>query len=119
MPAMSRFARYNPLTGLRDLRMFLASRQKHEVIFAFLAVVVTVTILVGFYLDSGDLKKPWKRDIQYVESWRLDRTDAEIIAAQKADMKTRAAREAELKKKQEEHRKSLKKIDDTLTRWGF
>lgn len=116
---MSRFARYNPLTGLRDLRMFLASRQKHEVIFAFLAVVVTVMIIVGFYLDSGDLKKPWKRDIQYVESWPLNRTDAEIIAAQKADMKTRAAREAELKRQQEAHRKSLKKIDDALTRWGF
>jgi len=116
---MSRLARYNPLNGLRDLRLFLASRQKHELIFAFLSVFVTVSILTAFYLDSGDLKKPWKRDIQYVESWPLNRTDAEIIAAQKADAKNRAAREAELKKRQEEHRKSLKRIDDALTRWGF
>ena len=116
---MSRFRRYNPIAGLNDLRLFLASRPKHELVFAFLSVIATVTILTAFYLDSSGLKKPWKRDIQYVESWPLDRTDAEIIAAQKADAKTRAAREAELKKKQEAHRASLKRIDDTLTRWGF
>ena len=116
---MSRFRRYNPLTGLRDLRSFLGTRQKHEVVFAFLSIVVTVTILVGFYLDAGDLQKPWRREIQYVQSWPLDRTDAEIVAAQKADAKNRAVREAAEKKRKEEHQKSLKKIDDALTRWGF
>ncbi len=116
---MSRFRRYNPLVGLNDLRMFLAARQKHELIFAFLAVIVTVTILTGFYLDSNDLKRPWKRDIQYVESWPLDRTDADIVAAQKADAKTRAAREAELKKLQDERKASFKKVDDALKRWGI
>lgn len=116
---MSRFSRYNPVTGINDLRRFLASRQKHELVFAILSVMVTVTLITGFYLDSGDLKKPWKREIQYVESWPLDRTDAEIIAAQKTDMKNRAIREAAEKKRQEEHRKSLQKIDDALTRWGF
>ncbi|NNM78343.1 hypothetical protein HJG53_15730 [Sphingomonas sp. ID1715] len=116
---MSRFHRYNPLTGLKDLRSFLGTRQKHELVFAFLAVVVTVTIIAGFYLDSGDLKKPWQRDVQYVESWPLNRTDAEIVAAQKTDAKNRAIREAAEKKRQEENRRSLKKIDDALTRWGF
>lgn len=116
---MSRFRRYNPLSGMRDLRQFLAGRQKHELVFAFLAVIVTVTILTGFYLDSNDLKKPWKRDVHYVENWRLDRTDAEIVAAQKTDMKTRALREAELKKAQEARKASFKKVDDALNRWGL
>jgi hypothetical protein len=116
---MSRLSRYNPISGINDLRRFLASRQKHELVFAFLSVVVTVVIITVFYLDSGDLKKEWKRDIQYVESWPSDRTDAEIIAAQKADMKTRAIREAAEKKRVDDHRKSLKRIDDALTRWGF
>ena len=111
--------RFNPLVGLRDLRVYLSSRPKHEVVFAFLAFATTITILVGFYLDSGDLKRPYKRDIQYVENWRLDRTDAEIVAAQKADMITRAKRDAELKARQDAHRKSLKRIDDALTRWGI
>lgn len=116
---MSFLRRFNPLLGLRDLRAYLASRPKHEVVFAILAVMVTVTILVGFYLDSGDLKRPYRRDIQYVESWRSDRTDAEIFAAQKADMITRAKRDAEQKARAEKHRQSLKRIDDALSRWGI
>jgi hypothetical protein len=116
---MSRFSRYNPLAGLRDLRLFLHARQKHELVFAFLAVVTTVVLITGFLIDSRDLKAPYERDIQYVQSWPLDRTDAENIAAQKADAKTRAAREAELKKRQEENRAALKRIDDSLNRWGF
>lgn len=116
---MSRFSRYNPLAGLRDLRLFLHSRQKHELVFAFLAVVATVVLIVGFLLDSRDLKAPYKRDIQYVQSWPLNRTDAEIIAAQKADMKTRAAEEAKRKEQEAKNRAALKRIDDALTRWGF
>lgn len=116
---MSRFSRYNPLTGLKDLRLFLHSRQKHELVFAFLAVITTVVVISAFFLDSRDLKKPYERDIQYVQSWSLDRTDAEIVAAQKADAKTRAAKDAEQKKRQEENRAALKRIDDALTRWGI
>ena len=116
---MSRFRRYNPLTGLNDLRAFLASRQKHELVFAFLAIMVTATILTGFYLDSGDLKKPWQRDITYVESWPLDRTDADIIAAQKTDAITKAREAAEMKKLQDERKASFKKVDDALNRWGL
>ena len=116
---MSRFSRYNPLTGLRDLRLFLHSRQKHELVFAFLAIFATVAIISGFLIDSSDLKVPYKRDIQYVQSWPLNRTDAEIIAAQKADQKTRAAEEAKEKQRQAENRAALKRIDDALTRWGF
>jgi hypothetical protein len=116
---MSRFSRYNPLLGLRDLRLFLHSRQKHELVFAFLAIVATVSLVTGFLIDSRDLKAPYKRDIQYVQSWPLNRTDAEIIAAQKADMKTRAAEEAKQKELEAKNRAALKRIDDALTRWGF
>lgn len=116
---MSRFRRYNPLTGLRDLRLFLNSRQKHELIFAFLAVVTTLSVITAFVIDSRDLKRPYKRDIQYVQSWPLNRTDADIIAAQKADEKTRAAEKAELKKRQDTNRAALKRIDDALNRWGI
>lgn len=116
---MSFLSRLNPLIGLRDLRLYLASRPKHEIVFAVLAVMVTVTILVGFYLDSGDLKRPYRRDIQYVESWRLDRTDAEIVAAQKADMVNRAKREAAEKARLEKNRQALKRIDESLSRWGI
>ena len=116
---MSRFSRYNPLAGLRDLRLFLHSRQKHELVFAFLAILATVVVIFGFLIDTRDLKAPYKRDIQYVQSWPLNRTDAEIIAAQKADMKTRAAEEAKRKEQEAKNRAELKRLDDALTRWGF
>lgn len=116
---MSRLRLFNPLVAIADLRSFLGSRAKHELIFAFLAVFVTVGIIVAFYADSGNLKKPYKREIQYVESWPLDRTDAEIIAAQKTDAVTRAKREAEQKKREAERRASFKRLDDALTRLGI
>lgn len=116
---MSRFSRYNPLVGLRDLRLFLHSRQKHELIFAFLAIVTTVVVITGFLVDTRDLEAPYKRDIQYVQSWPMNRTDAEIIAAQKADEKTRAAEEAKRKELAAKNHAALKRIDDTLNRWGF
>lgn len=116
---MSRFSRYNPLVGLRDLRLFLHSRQKHELVFAFLAIVTTVSLVAAFLVDTRDLKAPYKRDIQYVQSWPMNRTDADIIAAQKADQKTRDAEEAKQKQREAENRAALKRIDDALTRWGF
>jgi hypothetical protein len=116
---MSRLRLFNPIAAVNDLRSFLGSRQKHELIFAFLAVVVTVGIIVAFYADSGDLKAPYKRQIQYVESWPADRSDAEIIAAQKADAVNRAKREADEKKRRDEHRAALKRLDDALTRLGI
>ena len=116
---MSRLRHFNPFAAINDLRRFLAGREKHELIFAFLAVFVTFSILIAFYLDSGDLKAPYKRQVQYVESWPADRTDAEIVAAQKADAINRAKREAELKKRQDEKRASLKRLDDALSRWGI
>ena len=111
--------RYNPLTALRDLRGFLASRQKHELIFAFLAIFLTGTLLVGFYVDSN-LKRPWKRpEIQYVQDWRLDRTDAEIIAQQKIDAVQAKADAAKLEKLKAERRAEFKKVDDALNRLGI
>lgn len=117
--AMSRLRLFNPIAAVNDLRSFLGARQKHELIFAFLSVIVTVGIIVAFYADSGDLKAPYKREIQYVESWPADRSDAEIVAAQKADAVNRAKREAEQKKRQEERRASLQRLDDALTRLGL
>ena len=116
---MSRLRLFNPLAAINDLRGFLAGREKHELVFAFLAVFVTLSILVAFYLDSGNLKAPYKRQVQYVESWPADRSDAEIVAAQKADAINRAKREAALKKRQDENRAPLQRLDNALSRWGI
>lgn len=119
MPAMSRLRLFNPIVAINDLRRFLAGREKHEVVFAFLAVVVTIGIIAAFYSDTGNLKRPYKREIQYVENWPADRSDAEIIAAQKTDAASRAKREAEEQKRLEERRAAFKRLDDALNRLGI
>jgi len=65
-----------------DLRAFAKERSKAQWIAAVLAIVMPGVILVGFYYDAQTNIAPGEQLI-YVESWSANRTDAEIIAAQK------------------------------------
>ena len=116
---MGFFSRLNPLTAVRDLRRFLAMRQKHELIFGFLSVFVTTLLIVGFYIDSEGMRKPWKRDIMYVQDWPLDRSLEQIQAQQKIDMEKKKAQQAELEKRRRERQAEFKKVDDALDRLGI
>ena len=109
---------FNVAAAMRDLRGFLAARRRHELVFAVLAVGITTLLIAGFYHDSN-LKKPWKRDVQYVESWPLDRTEAQILAKQKIDLEKRNIEEAKLEKLRAERRAEFKKVDDALNRLGI
>jgi hypothetical protein len=87
IPILSRF------TGAwRDLRDFLASRQRHQFVFAALSVAICALLVAGFYHDS---KFPWQDRIVYVQSWPANRTDAEIIAQQKVDRIAKQKAQAE------------------------
>ena len=108
----------SPFRAIRDLRVFLAQRQKHELVFAFLSVFLTVMLIAGFYVDSS-FKTPWKRKIQYVESWPLDRSLAQIKAQQKIDQAAKKIREAELEKRRQEKMAQFKKLDKKLDDLGF
>ena len=108
----------SPFKAIRDLRMFLAQRQKHELIFAFLSVFLTVMLIVGFYVDSS-FKTPWKRNIQYVESWPLDRSLAQIKAQQKIDQAKKKLLKAELDKRKAENMRQFKKLDKKLDDLGL
>jgi hypothetical protein len=116
---MSVFARFNPFRALRDLRRFLGTRGRHEIIFLFAAFFVCGITVAGFAISSK-VDKPYKPpDIIYVQSWRADRTDAEIIAQQKIDMekqKIQDAKEAEFEAKK---RASFKRLDDQLKSIGL
>ena len=115
---MSYFARFSPIRAYRDLRLFLLQRQPHELWFLLLALVLTSLLLAGFTKDSK-VAPVYKRDIIYVDQWRLDRTDAEIIAKQKIDQVARAKQLAEIKRREAESRAQFKRLDDKLTRYGF
>ena len=83
-----------PRAALRDLKAFLGQRSREQVLGATLAVLVTLIIVIVFFVDSKINTAP-PPQIVYVESWPTNRTDAQIIADQKkASEERRKAEEA-------------------------
>jgi hypothetical protein len=86
----------SPRAAFSDLRAFLAQRSREQRIGAALSILVTTIIVIVFFVDSQINTAP-PPQIVYVESWSMNRTDAEIIADQKKDQ---ADREAAAKERQ-------------------
>ena len=84
-----------------DLRAFAAERTKHQWIAAFLAVMMPIIIVVGFYYDGKTNIDPGEQVI-YVESWSATRTDVEIKAAQEERAKLQKAQQAERQRQYKE-----------------
>lgn len=112
------FARMNPLRAYRDLRDFMVGRGPQEFWFLGAAVAITMFLIYAFVKDSHAVKA-YKPDIVYVQQWKLDRTDAEIVAQQKIDQVQRDKDLAEVKKRQDATRAQFKKLDDQLNRLGL
>lgn len=112
------FARMSPLRALRDLRLFLHQRQPHELLFLVLAIMITSFFMFAFVKDSH-VEKVYKPNIIYVQQWRLDRSEAEIIAQQKIDQAQKDKDQAELEKQQAKTRAEFQRLDDRLKRWGI
>jgi hypothetical protein len=69
---------------------FLRQRSREKVIGATLAVLVTMIIVIVFFVDSTINTAP-PQQIVYVELYETNRTDAEIIADQKKDQANKEA----------------------------
>ena len=69
---------------------FLRQRSREKVIGATLAVLVTMIIVIVFFVDSTINTAPPQQDV-YVELYETNRTDAEIIADQKKDQANKEA----------------------------
>jgi hypothetical protein len=108
----------SPFRAIRDLRSYLAQRQRHEVIFAFLSVALTALGIAGLYVDS-QFERPWKRNIQYFENWPANRSDEEIRARLAADLIKDKQRKAEFEKARQERMKSFQRLDKKLDDLGF
>lgn len=116
---MTFLSRFSPVRAYRDLRLFLSHRERHELVFLALAMVVTTVVISGFYYDSR-IEKPYKRpEIIWVDSWPESRTDAEIKAKQAVDKVEQDRLRALLKQKQEERQAEFKRLNDKLERWGL
>ena len=94
-----------PRAALKDLTAFLRQRSREQVIGASLAVLVTVIIVIVFFVDSKINTAP-PPQIVYVENYGPGRTDADIIRDQKkaSEERRRAAeaRQKEFQKLQKE-----------------
>ena len=95
----------------RDLANFWRNRPRGQWIAGLLAVCATGAIVLGFFIDSGNMADRRER-ITFIESWPADRTDDQIKAKQKADLTRREAAEAA-------HRRRLQEIDQSLNRLGI
>jgi pyrroloquinoline quinone (PQQ) biosynthesis protein C len=108
----------SPIRAIRDLRFFLAQRKPHELWFMMLSMGLTLLVLWAFVKDSH-IEAPYKRNIIYVESWPLTRTDDQIRAQQKIDQAKKHIAEEELEKRRKAKQAEFKKVDDWLTNHGF
>jgi hypothetical protein len=83
-----------PRAALRDLTAFLRQRSREQVLGATMAVLVTIIIVIIFFVDSKINTAPPEQVI-FVENYGPNRTDAEIKAdQQKASEQRRKAEEA-------------------------
>lgn len=115
---MSYFGRMSPVRAYKDLRQFLATRERYEFGFLALAVAITGFLIFAFYRDST-IPTEYKREIVYVEQWPATRTDAQIKAQQAIDAPIKAKALAEQKAARERKQAEFKALDDRMTRWGL
>ena len=99
MPSPFRPSSY--IRAWSDLRDFLRQRRRHELVFAVAAVALTGGMAFTVF-DTLSVQKEWKPpEIQYVEQWPANRTEAEVIAQQARDAPREIAeRKAEADAKQ-------------------
>ena len=96
----------SPIAAFRDLRAFLRQRSREQVWAALMAVLITIVILILFFVDSKINTAPPPRII-YVQNYSSDRTDAQIIAQQKKDQAAIDAAKAEKKRQFQQLQKQL------------
>ena len=107
IPRMSWFPRpVGPRAAIADLMAFMRQRSREQVIGAMLAVLATTIIVIEFLVDSKINTSP-PPTIIYADSWKADRTDAEIVEQQKVDQ---AKRDAAAKEKQRQFQKLEKQL---------
>lgn len=115
---MRYLARFSPVVAYRDLRLFLSHRQPHELWFGILAILVTAAVLFAFVKDSR-FERVYKPNIVYVQQWKADRSDDQIVAQQKADQPAIDKRRAEIEARQKDRQAQFKRLDDKLKAYGF
>ena len=94
-------------SSFSDLRTFVTTRERRDVLFAAIAVGITAFVIFAFWHDS---RVEPTQEIIFVQNWPANRTDAEIIADQKKDRIARDRAEAD-------RRASFQKVQKATAGW--
>ena len=93
-----------PRAALSDLKAFLGQRSREQVIGAALAVLVTMIIVIIFFVDAKINTAP-PEQIVFIENYPAGRTDADIMADQKKASEER-------RKAEEARRREFQKLEE-------
>lgn len=96
----------SPKALWNDLRAFTAARTGVQWGAMLLAVMMPLTFIAGFIIDANTNIAPGEQ-LTYVTSWDENRSDEEIIAAQKERQIKREAAELE-------RQRQFKRLEDRL-----
>lgn len=97
----------SPRAAIRDFfAVFRRDENRERVLGLTLAVLITIIIVIIFFVDSTINTAPPEQVI-YVENYKTGRTDAEIVADQK---KEQARRDAYAKAKRQQFDKLAKEL---------
>ena len=108
----------SPKGFLADIKGVFFARHRHGLLFAAASIITTI-VIAALFLGDFKHEKPWKRDVQYVENWEADRSDAIIKAQQKIDQAKRDLAEGEREIKRIEQRDQYKKLQKEMQSIGI
>lgn len=117
--SMSFLRSVSPSAAWADVRQIFTTRRRHQLGIMGVSLALTYVVVAGMVIESKIPPKPYHRDIIYVEQYRADRTDAEIIAQQKIDGAKKIADKKELERLEAERRAQFKKVNDQLKALGI
>jgi len=101
----------------RDARRLLLSRSRwYEIWFLLLAMAIAATVIAGFVHDSR-VVTPYHEEIVYVQSWPLNRSEAEILAAQKVYAAKKAKEQAAIEKAEKERQAQFQRLQNATAPW--
>jgi hypothetical protein len=113
-----RAKRPSPIEAAGDLRGFFAARRPKDLLMVIPAFGITALIVYALIVEYN-IPKPYQRNIIYVESWPLNRSDADIRAAQISDINTKKVALVGPKIEKNQRMLEFRRIDKWLTAHGF
>ena len=104
----------SPRAAWRDMIGFVRERRRHQMVFAALAIGVTIAML-GAFVDEFNRKEVWKPPVvTYVKQWPASRSLADVRAQQARDLPAELAEKKRLEALEAEQRAQFQRARKQL-----